>query len=489
MAGRGVRDFQRPPWRGGSVDPRAAQHPPEPGGDIVQRIILGMGAGHCGLGLLATILAAQKSARVSVAQPPLLPWEPRPNGPGIRERIARWRSAAAAIVGDVAAFYLPYAEEAVAAEPEVRMVCLKRPREEVIAGFRVHLDRAGPPRIDHWSRDPAPGWTHHPLLTQTYPQYGTTDREEGLALYWNEYYHRAEGLARRSPANFHVVDGEALSDPEGVRAVLDFVGIPRHEQVVATGPLPRPEPDAATMPRRHPLDPRRCVVLVPYGGPILPDCEEGLRELERRGYPVRRVGGYAAIDQGRNQMATDALVEGFEETLWIDSDIAFRPDDVERLRRHGLPIACGIYPQKGPRSLASHVLPGTPRLAFGEAGGLAEILYASAGFLLVRREVYLAVQGRFRLPVCNERFARPTVPYFQPMLRPIDDGHWYLAEDYAFCERARQCGFRVFADTTIRLWHVGSCRYGWEDAGSERQRHGSFTLSLDVPGPRPDRPG
>jgi len=438
-----------------------------------QRIILGMGADHCGLGLLATILASQASARISVAQPPLLPWVPRTGGPGIRQRIARWSSAGETLVGDVAAFYLPYAEQAVAADPDVRMVCLTRPKADIVAGFRRHLDRAGALPTNHWARHPAPGWTHHPLLTHTYPQYGTPDRDEGLSQYWDEYDRRAADLAREYPANFRVTDGAALADPESVRALLDFVGVPRATQVVATGPRLRPEGGpgpAAAVPPRPLLDPARCAVLVPHAAPILPECEEGLRELERRGYPVRRVGGYAAVDQGRNQMATDALVEGFQETFWIDSDIAFRPDDVDALRRHQAPIVCGIYPQKGPRALASHVLPGTPRLTFGAGGGLTEILYAGAGFLLVRREVYLTIQHRLGLPVCNERFGRPTVPHFQPMLQPVDDDHWYLAEDYAFCERARQCGFRVLADTAVRLWHVGSCRYGWEDAGTERPR-------------------
>jgi hypothetical protein len=252
-------------------------------------------------------------------------------------------------------------------------------------------------------------------------------------------------------------------------------------QIVATGRSPQPSAEAGPVARTvmSPLDPRRCAILVPFGGPILPECEEGLRELERRGYQVRRVGGYAAIDQGRNQMATDALIDGFEETLWIDADIGFRPDDVETLRRHAMPIVCGVYPQKGTRALACHVLPGTPRITFGEAGGLIEILYAGAGFLMVRREVYLAIQKQHDLPVCNEQFGRPSIPYFLPMVSPLKDGHWYLAEDYAFCERARRCGYKILADTTIRLWHVGSCRYGWEDAGVDRTRHGSFTLNLE----------
>jgi len=86
-----------------------------------------------------------------------------------------------------------------------------------------------------------------------------------------------------------------------------------------------------------------CVVLVPVQSAIEPACEAALVALERRGYAVRRVRGYAAIDQGRNQMATDALRDGFEETMWIDSDIAFDPNDIERLRAHRLPIVSAIY--------------------------------------------------------------------------------------------------------------------------------------------------
>ena len=78
--------------------------------------------------------------------------------------------------------------------------------------------------------------------------------------------------------------------------------------------------------------PSSCCILVPVGSHIEAECERSLVELERRGYIVRRVEGYAAIDQGRSQMATDALRDGFEELLWIDSDMGFDPDEVDRLR-------------------------------------------------------------------------------------------------------------------------------------------------------------
>src|SRR5262245_14013255 len=124
-----------------------------------------------------------------------------------------------------------------------------------------------------------------------------------------------------------------------------------------------------------------CVILVPTFCTPVGKCDEGLRELEKRGYPIRRARGFSAIDQGRNQMASDALNDGFAETLWIDTDIGFNADSVEQLRSHGLPITCGLYPQPGARSLACQLLPGTQRVVFGEGGGLMEIMYAAAGFL------------------------------------------------------------------------------------------------------------
>ncbi len=225
----------------------------------------------------------------------------------------------------------------------------------------------------------------------------------------------------------------------------------------------------------------KCAVLVPFSTYIHPECERSLRELERRGYPVDRVGGYAAIDQGRNQMATDALRNGYVETLWIDADIGFHPDAVERLRSHALPIVAGVYAQKAKRSLSCYVMPGTASMTFGKSGGLVELMYAATGFLLVRREAYLKIQDHHHLPVCNEQFGRPMIPFFQPMVCPTENGHWYLAEDYAFSQRARDAGFRIFADTTIRLSHLGTYGYCWEDAGGGPQRFASYTLNFGPP--------
>lgn len=222
------------------------------------------------------------------------------------------------------------------------------------------------------------------------------------------------------------------------------------------------------------IDPAKCVILTPVAHSIEPACEEGLRELEKRGFAVRRVRGYSAIDIARCQLSTDAVRDGFEATMWIDSDIGFQADDVEKLCQHNVPLVCGIYPQKGKRVLACRLLPGTKEVMFGKSGGLIEIEYAGTGFLLVRAEVYRTIQEKLQLPVCNEQFQRPMVPYFQPQIISTAKGPWYLAEDFSFSERARQAGFKIHADTSIRLKHFGSYGYGWEDAGSEVKRYANY---------------
>lgn len=261
----------------------------------------------------------------------------------------------------------------------------------------------------------------------------------------------------------------------------------------------------------------KCVILVPAFGPISSRCDEGLRHLAERGYPIRRVPGFSAIDQGRNQMASDALHDGFEETMWIDTDIGFTADDVERLRSHGLPLVAGIYPQPRGRSLACHLLPDVKTVVLGKEGGLTEIKYAAAGFLHVRRAVYEAIRETQELPLCNTRFGRGVWPFFQsiavedrvtlalsasegvaagtPGVRGQRSGvrgqksevsgqksevrFRYLTEEYAFCHRARQVGIKIMADTSIRLWRHGSYPFGWEDAGGARERVETYHFHVE----------
>ena len=230
---------------------------------------------------------------------------------------------------------------------------------------------------------------------------------------------------------------------------------------------------------QDPLAPCHCAVLVPTPPAISPDCEAALRELERRGYEVRRADDADSFDVCCNRLATLALTDGFLETMWIGPDIVFDPDDVDRLRAHRLPFSCGLYPRTDRQVLDCHFPPSTTVVTLGQQGGLTEILHAGLGFLLVRRPVYMDLISQNGLPICDQSTSFAMFPFFQPLVSPLDDGYRWLDSPFAFSEFARRAGYKIHADTSIRLFRRGSFFNGWEEAGRRPDRFGTYSLHIN----------
>lgn len=224
------------------------------------------------------------------------------------------------------------------------------------------------------------------------------------------------------------------------------------------------------------LNRSKCVVIVPVYRDVEPRCEESLQKLERLGYVVWRKRLGAQIDFIRNRLATAALDEGFSEIMWIDSDIAFPFDAVDHLRDLDLPFIGVGYPKKGENSFAFNYP--APKVVFGDEGEIVEVRYLPTGFLYTKREVYETMIERLKMPLCNTMFGEPQYAFFQGIVVPHEGGHWYVPEDFAFCERARQCGYKILMDNRIRLWHIGGYGYSWEDSCGDRQRYKTFTVTI-----------
>ena len=228
------------------------------------------------------------------------------------------------------------------------------------------------------------------------------------------------------------------------------------------------------------MNPEQCVILVPVAAHIEPATLDCLSRLMDRGYRVQTLRGCSQIDLARSMLATDALRDGFAETLWIDSDVTFTVEDVERLRAHGKPFTAGLYVKKGNPEFACKFREGTRELTFGTDGGLIELEYAAMGFTHIRREVYERIQSGLGLPTCSGGYDGKTiVPYFLPLLAPIPGGFDYLSEDYSFCYRARQVACPVFADTRLKLGHGnGPYRYTWDDI-APRQTFAGGSIEIE----------
>ena len=222
------------------------------------------------------------------------------------------------------------------------------------------------------------------------------------------------------------------------------------------------------------------VVLVPYMTHIEHECEQALRQLEAEGVRVVRRGGCSGIDVARNDMISEALHDGAESILFVDSDIAFDPRDALRLLERPEPVISGVYAKKGMREMASVFAEGVNEVLFGvDAKEPYPLRYAATGFLRIRASVLRRMITELKLPLCNTQWGRGLWPFFQPLAVPQGpDAFHYLGEDWAFSYRLGQIGITPLADTSIRLWHWGRYGYTWEEAGSSAPRYASYSYRL-----------
>ena len=94
-----------------------------------------------------------------------------------------------------------------------------------------------------------------------------------------------------------------------------------------------------------------------------------------------------------------------------------------------------------------------------------EVARAGTGLMVIRRGVIETLCERHRelhyRADANDRadglVADHLVALFQPMIDP-DSGH-LLSEDYAFCRRVRDAGFRVFVAPWMQTTHTGPARF------------------------------
>lgn len=163
------------------------------------------------------------------------------------------------------------------------------------------------------------------------------------------------------------------------------------------------------------------------------------------------------IDRARAIAATRFLETDGDILLFIDDDILFNPPDVELLVKDCLEkqsIVGGPYMLKTPGNvLAVRPFDLSKEIPIGKTGSLHEIRWASTGFMAIHRSVLESLATT--LPKANIGREMELIPFFQPYVHAGD----YLSEDWAFCQRTRDLGFKIWLDGRIVLGHVGQYVY------------------------------
>lgn len=190
----------------------------------------------------------------------------------------------------------------------------------------------------------------------------------------------------------------------------------------------------------------KTLIAVPCMDQVAAPFAQNLAAMEKKGEVFVSFLIGSLIYESRNTLAKQAIATKADYVMWLDSDMTFAPDTMTRLQQHmeeGKDIVTGLYFRRRP--------PFTPvlfktleRIDEDSArhenyddypdGDVFEIGGCGFGCIMTRtsvlEDVFLNYHKCFD-PVCS------------------------IGEDLAFCLRARELGYKIYCDSTIKCGHVG----------------------------------
>lgn len=200
----------------------------------------------------------------------------------------------------------------------------------------------------------------------------------------------------------------------------------------------------------------------------------------------------AAIDRARNVLAAAFLQSDATHLLFVDGDIGFAPDDVldlvQRMQADdSLAVVGAPCPKRAVNwnlvaaAAAKGLAQGNPAVLERFSGLFTldlvdpkgqfpldqpiELTRVGTGLMVIRRDVIeTLVQRHPELRYTPDALDRESglagehlTALFQPMIDP-DTGH-LLSDDYAFCRRVRDAGYRIWLAPWMRTTHTGPARF------------------------------
>jgi glycosyltransferase involved in cell wall biosynthesis len=147
------------------------------------------------------------------------------------------------------------------------------------------------------------------------------------------------------------------------------------------------------------------------------------------------------IDQIRNLIAEWA--QRYDYLFSVDSDIAFTPDTLEKLLNHDKEIVSGLYIQRIPGQHTLELYRGGKNVPYNDIRdkGLVEVDSCGFGCVLIDSQV-IRDMG---------------YPHF--VYKSAINHNDTVSEDTYFCLKAKEKGYKVYADTSILCEHIGQTTF------------------------------
>ena len=156
--------------------------------------------------------------------------------------------------------------------------------------------------------------------------------------------------------------------------------------------------------------------------------------------------GHPHVDDARNFLLHDFLDTRCTDLFFLDADVAWQTDAIERLLKHDCDIVGGVYPVK------DFPVRFPVRVGAQAANGLHDADMLPTGFLRIRRDsLWPLVKDAPKVGMA----ARMVPIIFERGSIETEHGLERVGGDANFCRKATAAGFKLYCDPTIIFTHQG----------------------------------
>ena len=215
----------------------------------------------------------------------------------------------------------------------------------------------------------------------------------------------------------------------------------------------------------------------------------GLKDCPNPKINVLILDGDALISRSRSRVATNFLDNTKDEMLmFIDDDVEISTLDATRMmwevHKNKLDILGAAYVLKShdKPTLAIMTKENKGEFILGEGGIIKEVKYVSSGCMIIRREVFEKFIEKGISHKCKYSEMNSFYGFFREE-EFFEDGKWkFLSEDWFFCQKALDLGFKVWLDTRVKTNHFGIFPYNWDylALNGQKKQLSSLDFRFDI---------
>jgi hypothetical protein len=174
---------------------------------------------------------------------------------------------------------------------------------------------------------------------------------------------------------------------------------------------------------------------------------------------LETICGCSVVSRARNLLVGNFLETNCTDMLFIDSDMSINPDDITRLlawsstKNIVAGIACA---RKKQATYYSNLDQDENGCIAMDKMGLVRAKRVGTGFMMIQRQVLETLRDKH--PEWRYYDASADKHLYSLFdFKSTPEG--YIGEDYLLCDRAREEGFEVWIDPTIKIGHLGATEY------------------------------